>query len=265
MYSKERKMTQQSPLNWGNETIKRMIKWKQPSPFCCNIKAKIKEMRSITSHEYRFEFLLAALVLLLFNKAFFAEELFFTQYIWPLNMIVLGIASVGIFREQNRLIKLCKNILFLSSLLIPLTFDYILQFDWLTKISFVVYIVYYFLLFLEVLRQIFQRKETNLSVILGSISGYLLLIVIAQFTFLLIEFNCPGSFKGITHENIPSLYYQLSYYSTVNITTVGYGDITATTITARLASMFFTILGQFYMVALVGIIISRFTHKTNNQ
>lgn len=26
MYSKERKMTQQSPLNRGNETIKRMIK-----------------------------------------------------------------------------------------------------------------------------------------------------------------------------------------------------------------------------------------------
>ncbi|MCZ8167506.1 ion channel [Flavobacterium sp.] len=211
--------------------------------------------------EFRFEFLLLALVLLLFNKAFFAEELFFTQYIWPINMIVLGLASISIFQEQNKIVRIIKNILFLFSLIIPVFFEFILQFDWLTKASFLAYIFYYFLLFIEVFRQIFQREETNLSVILGSITGYLLLIVIAQFTFLLIEFNCPGSFKGITLENIPSVYYQLSYYSMVNMTTVGYGDITAATITARLSSMFFTILGQFYMVALVGIIVSRFTPK----
>ena len=47
----------------------------------------------------------------------------------------------------------------------------------------------------------------------------------------------------------------------VTLATVGYGDITLATETARLTTMFFAISGQFYMVALVGIIISRFTSK----
>jgi hypothetical protein len=46
-----------------------------------------------------------------------------------------------------------------------------------------------------------------------------------------------------------------------SIATVGYGDILPISPEARLITMFFTIAGQFYMVALVGIIISRFTRR----
>ena len=128
----------------------------------------------------------------------------------------------------------------------------------LVQSAFLVYTFYYTLIFIEVLYQIFRKSEATISVVYGSISGFLLLIVIAQFTFLLIEYNNPNSFGGLVQGNIPYIYNQLSYFSMVTMATVGYGDITPVSDAARLTTMFFTIAGQFYMVALVGIIISRF-------
>ena len=212
---------------------------------------------------YRFEFLLISLVLLLFDKIFFTNSVFFTKVIWPLNMIILGVASVGIFSERLKIIKWTKNMLFILSLIIPLCFVHIVQFKLLTELSFAIYFIYYSIIFSEVLRQITKPTETTLRVIYGSISGFLLLIVISQFAFLIIEYNIPHSFNGISPGNIPFIYNQLSYFSMVTLCTIGYGDITPITETSRLATMFFAIIGQFYLIALVGIIISRYNTKQN--
>lgn len=212
-----------------------------------------------TLYNNRFEFLLGALLLVLFNKAFFLDETFYTVYIWPINMVILGLASFGIFKERELWVRWIKNILFLCSVLIPIFFKYLFANQHLVQLSFLIYIAWYTLIFVEVMRQIFQRSEATLSVVFGSICGFLLLIVITQFVFLQLEFNMPGSFNGLQSGNIPKIYNQLSYFSMVTLATVGYGDITPKSDAARLATMFFTIAGQFYMVALVGIIISRFT------
>ncbi|MDX1902906.1 MAG: ion channel [Thermonemataceae bacterium] len=212
---------------------------------------------------YRFEILLVALLLVLFDKIFFADAQFFTKYIWSANMIFLGLASIGIFKEQNFWLKWFRNILLLLTVLVPIFFGLIAQNKLLLELALAVYALYYSLILAEVLRQITKKSETDLSVIFGSISGFLLLIVIALFAFLILEYNVPKSFNGITGKTIPELYNQLSYFAMVTLTTVGYGDITPATDSARLTVMFFTIVGQFYMVALVGIIISRFTSSKN--
>lgn len=216
-------------------------------------------------NNYRFEFLLAGLLMVLFNKAFFLDEHFYTTYMWPVNMVILGITSFGIFKERELWVRWIKNILFLCSVLIPIFFQYLFMNTMVVQLSFLVYTAWYTLIFVEVMRQIFQRSETTVSVVFGSISGFLLLIVITQFVFLQLEYNFPGSFNGLQTGNIPQVYNQLSYFSMVTLATVGYGDITPKSDAARLATMFFTIAGQFYMVALVGIIISRFTSNSTDK
>lgn len=210
--------------------------------------------------EYRFELLLMALVLVLFDRAVFTDMIFFTKIVWPANMIILAIASYFIFKDRVGIVDISRTILAVLSILIPVAFSFIFASRIMTLIAFGIYLSYYLLILIEVLRQIFERTESNMSVIFGSMCGYLLLIVLAQFSFLFIEYNQPGSFNGITYSSIPDLYDQLSYFSMVSITTIGYGDILPNTSAARLIAMIFTISGQFYMVALVGIIISRYTH-----
>ena len=218
-----------------------------------------KRLQEILS-DNRFELLLFALLLLLFDKIFVPDANIYTSYVWPINMIILGFAAAGIFKERVRYIVWLKNLLFILSVLIPLLFVVIVKIPFLVQLAFLVYTTYYTLIFIEVLYQIFRKSEATLSVILGSVSGFLLLIVIAQFTFLLIEYNAPQSFGGLSPGNIPYIYNQLSYFSMVTLATVGYGDIAPLSDAARLTTMFFTIAGQFYMVALVGIIISRFNN-----
>ncbi|WP_027001767.1 ion channel [Hugenholtzia roseola] len=212
---------------------------------------------------YRFEILLIALLLVLFDKIFVVDSAFFTKYVWSANMMILGIASVSIFKERAFWLKWLRNILFLITVLVPLCFNFIADIAGLIELSLFVYLAYYSLIFTEVLRQIIKKSETNVSVILGSVCGFLLLIIIALFAFLLLEYNIPHSFNGISGSTLPELYSQLSYFSMVTLTTVGFGDITPASDSARLSTMFFTVAGQFYMVALVGIIISRFTSTKN--
>lgn len=209
--------------------------------------------------QFRFECLLVALVLVLFDKAFVKDEAVYTQWVWPINMIALGVASRFIFHEKRLWLRIIVNTLFILTVLIPLVFAQIAASSVLTELAFLVYIVYYGIILVEVIRQIFSRNETNMSVIFGSVSGFLLLIFITQFVLLHIEFSDPGSFSGLSYSGIPNLYNQLSYFSMVSLATVGYGEIAPVSDSARLITMFFALCGQFYMVALVGIIVSRYS------
>jgi hypothetical protein len=223
-------------------------------------KEKITQKISI----YRFEFLLFALLLLLFDKIFFRDNVFYLSYVWPTNMLILGMASVGIFRERSRWILFTKNCLFIASICIPLLFS-TFNGNWLFMIILIgVYICYYTLIFIETLRQITQKSEVNLSVILGSFCGYLLLVLLCLFTLQLIEFNFPKSFHGISYNHPEMEYHELSYFSFIVFTSIGFGDIYPITDTARLATAFFGVIGQFYMTVLVGIIISKYVVIAEN-
>jgi hypothetical protein len=207
---------------------------------------------------YRFEFLLFALLMLLFDKVFFTDNVFYLSYVWPANMLVMGLASVGIFQERAKWMIWTKNILFIGSMCLPFLFAVYNQNPVFMAFLITIYISYYSLIFVETLRQITQRGEVTISVILGSFCGYLLLIMVCLFTLLLIEFNVPKSFHGISSDHPELIYNELAYFSFIVFTSIGFGDMYPITDTARLATAFFGVVGQFYMVVLVGIIISKY-------
>lgn len=64
----------------------------------------------------KYELLLFALIQHLFIGIFLSDLAFYTKVIWPINMFVLGIASVGIFTEKDIGNVLSKIYFFLSFL-----------------------------------------------------------------------------------------------------------------------------------------------------
>ena len=213
-------------------------------------------------HTNRFELLLMALMMVIFNKIFFFEPSFYSSWIWPFNMVLLGSVSMGVFRENSKVIRLLKNVLFLGVIAVPLFADFFFQHHPATVIALSIYVLFYLILFVELMRQIVQRSEVTESVIYGSLSGFLLLIITSAFSFLLIDLAEAGSFNNIKGTTIPEKYHQIIYFSSVTISTIGYGDITPAKDNARLLSAFWGVVGQFYMVAVVGIIISKYSSKT---
>jgi hypothetical protein len=211
---------------------------------------------------YRYEFLLAALLLLVFDKIFFPDDEFYLRYVWLVNMVIIAIASYGIFVEKSRWINNLRNLLSLIGILMPFAFFLWSSERWFREFLTLFYIVYYTFIFWEVMRQITSAKEVRLNVVIGSFCGYLLLSLVALFAYIFIELNYPQSFSNISYGNVPAIYQQLMYFSFVTLTSIGFGDIAPLTDMSRLTVAFFGMMGQFYMVAVIGIIVSKFSSNT---
>ena len=70
-----------------------------------------------------------------------------------------------------------------------------------------------------------------------------------------------NSFHGITEIGLAKKYNEISYFSFITLTSFGFGDIYPQHDSIRLLVDFYKMIGQFYMVTAVGIIISKFTNS----
>ena len=210
--------------------------------------------------KYRYEFLLVALVILIFDKIFFPSDTIYLQYIWPLNMLIIALACFGIFNEKQGIIILLRNIFCSISIAMPFLFVTYSSKLWFLYFLTFFYILFYSFIFYEVMRQITFTQEVRLNVVIGSFCGYLLLSMIGLFSFILVELFIPNAFHGLS-DSVSLKYNELSYFSFITLTSIGFGDIYPIHDSSRLLVAFFGMLGQFYMVAVVGIIISKFTSR----
>lgn len=117
---------------------------------------------------------------------------------------------------------------------------------------------------LAIIYQIWNAKKVNEMVILGVISGYISLGLVAYFICLSIEMFYPGSFQGLlTSFNNPELKNDsIMYYSYITMLTIGYGDVLPITQIAQKSSILIGLMGQFYMVIITAIIVGKYISQS---
>ena len=214
-------------------------------------------------HKRKYELLLIALIQHLFIGIFLSDLSFYTKVIWPINMVILGIASVGVFIEKGNLKNLIQKILFLLVVALPIGLTF-----WGNNPYYFIflnfgYVVFFLFIFWEVLKYLIKPSYINTDIISASACGYFLLIEISAFLLQFFVYQNPQSFKGIDLSSPASTYMDLVYFSSITLTSIGFGDITPNAHYTKLITSFFGIAGQFYSVVLVGILISKFT--SNNS
>lgn len=91
----------------------------------------------------------------------------------------------------------------------------------------------------------------------GALAVYLLIGVTSTVLYELIEVLAPGSFTNIHGLSQAQLFAELNYFSLVTLTTLGYGDIAPVAPIARTLAATEAIVGQFFVAAVVGLLISR--------
>lgn len=214
-------------------------------------------------HKRKYELLLFALVQHLFIGIFLKDLPFYTRIIWPINMLILGIASVGVFIEKGHWKNLIQKILFLIVLALPIGLTFFcnnLSYFLFLNIA---YVVFFLFILWEVLKYLIKPSYINTDIISASACGYFLLIEICTFLLQFFVYQNPQSFKGIDLSSPANTYMDLVYFSSITLTSIGFGDITPNIHYTKLITSFFGIAGQFYSVVLVGILISKFT--SNNS
>ena len=108
------------------------------------------------------------------------------------------------------------------------------------------------------LRQVAFGTEINTNRLVGAICVYLLLGVIWALVYSLLEFAAPSSFTGIAPGDATGWDSGWIYFSFVTLTTLGYGDITPVSATARSLAYLQAIAGQFYIAVLVAGLVSAY-------
>ncbi len=126
---------------------------------------------------------------------------------------------------------------------------------WLIVISHGTLVVLISFFAVAILSYVLGSGKVTWDKIYGAVCAYLLFGYAWTFAYSVIETVQPGSFISLSspapHDLVSSV-MQLRYFSFVTLATVGYGDIVPHTPAARTMALLEAILGQFYLVALVG-------------
>lgn len=211
----------------------------------------------------KYELLLLVLIQHLFIGIFLSDLAFYTKVIWPINMVILGIASVGVFVEKGHWKNLIQKILFLLVVALPIGLTFFGTTPYYFTFLNISYVIFFLFIFWEVLKYLIKPSYINTDIISASACGYFLLIEICTFLVQFYVYQDPQSFKGLDFSSPANTYIDLVYFSSITLTSIGFGDITPNAHHTKLLTSFFGIAGQFYSVVLVGILISKFT--SNNS
>ena len=214
---------------------------------------------------FKYEFLLVALILHLFIAAALPDLSFYTNYVWPINMVLLGIFSVGIFAGKSKKSRILKNILTFLVITFAILPKFITPSIEIMGLLSLCYLCFYMVIFAEVMRYLIRPSYISSDIVYASACGDLLLIEVGVFTMQIIYCTVPDSFKGLDTSTFTKTYLDIVYFCSITVTSIGFGDITPAHHISKLATAILGVLGQFYSVVLVGILISKYTaHQGSN-
>lgn len=119
-------------------------------------------------------------------------------------------------------------------------------------------ILFWIYIAVHLLKFILQQRIITAELIYAAIGVYFIFGLAWAGTYQLLEISHPHSFaltNGDAAEQ--NFIFQMWYFSMVTLTTLGYGDITPTSMLARVFVVLEAIMGQFYLAVLIANLIGR--------
>lgn len=213
-------------------------------------------------HEHKYELLLAALLQHLFTPAFLPDLDVYTRFAWPLNMVLLGLFSVGIFAGRSRASRAFKNVMSVVVVGFPALWWVVTPTPTMLVALSLSYVAFFVAIVVEVVRHMLRPSYINIDLVSSAVCGLFLLLETSIFLMEAIYYAVPASFHGIDTASPTTVYLDLVYFCSIVITSIGFGDITPAHHVTKLATSAIGIAGQMYSVVLVGILISKYTSAT---
>jgi len=211
----------------------------------------IQGFKSISNYfyQYRFEILLITLIVfLVLPSALDSPKL---QSILRTILLLVGL---NVMQKMHRAFLIIAILAFLAAVS-----------DWFSGddnagtsklLAFILMMMFFITITYELFRQIIKSKEIKLNIIIAAFNGYLLLGLIFSFLYTLIEAFHPGSIKGLSPgvQGLPDILY----FSYITQLTIGYGDILPVAQLAKKITVLQGLVGQFYLVVIMAILVGKF-------
>lgn len=216
-------------------------------------------------HRRKYEFLLAALLQHLFIAVVLPDLDVYTRVVWPVNMVLLGLFSVGIFTERAGAHRAFKNVMNVVVVAFPAIPWFITPTPGIMVALSVSYVVFFLVILAEVMRHLLRPSYIDFDLVSSAICGFFLLLETSIFLMQALYYAFPDSFRGVDTTSFTTVYLDMVYFCSIVLTSIGFGDITPARHIAKLATSIVGITGQIYSVVLVGILISKYTAATSPE
>jgi voltage-gated potassium channel Kch len=111
-----------------------------------------------------------------------------------------------------------------------------------------------------VLREVFRPSTRERDAVVGALCGFVLILMAFMRVHGLLEALSPGSYHAdppISERSDAMLVAVFQYFSTVTLTTVGFGDIVPVAPAARLVTGLEAIVGQLYLAVVIATLVGR--------
>ena len=176
-----------------------------------------------------------------------------------LEILFLGILIVSIFLHKHNT-KLFK-ITVVSLILILIN---ILIFDLNQSVfQYFLKLLIIGITIIELFKEILRTKIIDAHIISGAVSIYILIGVFWYLLYMLLLMIDPDSFTfNLQHTNKLSI--DMLYFSFTTLTTLGYGDITPTSYTAKMWAMTEAMVGVMFLALMISRLVSHFNSHLKN-
>ena len=209
--------------------------------------------------QHRFTFLLAALVLLMVVSPQLegtrAGAIFFT----------VGLTSVfitGVMANRERK-WVFRGALVVAAVAIPLSWTALFaDSEPIDLTKYMIVVIFSSVTAAMILISVFRDYMASVHAVVGAICVYLLIGLTWAMIYSAIEYVEDAPFRFPEHRRASEVgpdhtsFSQLTYFSFVTMSTLGYGDITPRTALAETACWMQTIVGQLYVATLIARLIS---------
>ena len=127
-------------------------------------------------------------------------------------------------------------------------------------------VLFFFWAAAMIVASLFRRQALSLDAVFGTICGYLLLGMAWGVLYSMLDTAWPGSFQigDRLAEQVQaddSRIHLFTYFSFITLMTVGYGDVTPLSASARTCAWLEALTGQFYLAVLVAGLVGAFLAK----
>lgn len=117
----------------------------------------------------------------------------------------------------------------------------------------VIYMLYFLLVSFQLFSDLLFHNKLGIETISAAFSGFILIGTVSSIIF--VTMNSYGAFRG---PNGDISYSDYMYFSFVTLLTIGYGDIVPVTEMAKKSIILIGLIGHFYTVFIVGVVIGKF-------
>lgn len=200
--------------------------------------------------------LLLMLIGLLIVQSLLGDQTRFERILVNFSLFALIMSAIQSLSERKwrvRISRLLGGVALAVSMLTEVV-DQIILVD-LVYISYTIILV---LLLVSLAESVFSLEPSNRDRIFGSISIYMVMGLIWAFLYSLLELNIPDSFNLEREKNAgihSGLVSDMFFFSSVTITTLGYGDIIPLSKPARMLAAMEAMAGQLYIAVVIAHIV----------